>query len=377
MFEPDSPSYTLLAKGLTKGCGFARWEHGTCQAPELLRTPGYPLFLAALASPRFAIVVQAILEAGTVLVVGVAAAAVAGTVAGIVAASIFAFDVPSIANCATILSEPLFTAIVGMAFGWQIVAIFRFPDSKGRTLVSFMVAGLLGMSPLVRPIGVVLIVTVPLLLLPLKQSKSRGIWIAAVLTVIAAAPTFVWSLRNFERRGVFSLSVISQYNLYFYRAGGLLVREKGVDPGLEHAILVSEEPKSCSPEFNDSSPECFKVLERRAFQILRQHPTSLVRDMARRAATILVGPGVEQTKRMVGEGSVAANSGVAGAIVFGLVSLEIALLATTWIGALFAVVKFGLPWRWSHYPLLLPCAAILVLVLAAAGPEGTRAFAWQ
>jgi hypothetical protein len=94
MFEPDSPSYTLLATGLTKGCGFARWEHGTCQAPQLLRTPGYPLFLAALGSLRSAIVVQAILEAGTVLVVGVAAAAVAGTTAGIVAASIFAFDVP-------------------------------------------------------------------------------------------------------------------------------------------------------------------------------------------------------------------------------------------------------------------------------------------
>jgi len=49
-------------------------------------TSGYPLFLAALASLRFAIVVQAILEAGTVLVVGVAAAAVAGTMAVIVAA---------------------------------------------------------------------------------------------------------------------------------------------------------------------------------------------------------------------------------------------------------------------------------------------------
>ncbi len=81
----------------------------------------------------------------------------------IVAASIFAFDVPSIANCATILREPLFTGIVGMAFGWQIVTIFRFPDSKGRTLVSFTVADLLGMSPLMRPIGVV----------PIRYNRER------------------------------------------------------------------------------------------------------------------------------------------------------------------------------------------------------------
>ena len=69
-------------------------------------------------------------QTGTVVVIGVAAAAVAGTLSGIVATSIFAFDVSSIANCVTIMSEPLFTTIVTLAFGLQIVAVFWFADTR-------------------------------------------------------------------------------------------------------------------------------------------------------------------------------------------------------------------------------------------------------
>ena len=43
MLASDSTSYIALAKGLTKGCGFAVWEHGACRMPEIGRTPGYPL----------------------------------------------------------------------------------------------------------------------------------------------------------------------------------------------------------------------------------------------------------------------------------------------------------------------------------------------
>ena len=130
MLTPDSAGYIALAKGLRKGCGFVHWEHGACGAPEIMRAPEYPLFLLAIPSLYSAVVAQAILKTGTVVVIGVAAAAVAGTLSGIVATSIFAFDVSSIANCVTIMSEPLFTTIVTLAFGLQIVAVFWFADTR-------------------------------------------------------------------------------------------------------------------------------------------------------------------------------------------------------------------------------------------------------
>jgi len=370
MLQHDSPSYIMLAKGLTKGCGVAPWKDGTCGTLEMGRTPGYPLFLAVIPSLRFVVVVQAILEAVTVFVVGVAAAAVAGTFSGIVAASIFAFDVVSISNCATIMTEPLFTAIVALAFGLQIVAVFRFADTKTRLIVSFVAAVLIGVSALVRPIGVVLIVTAPLLLLPLQHSKLRSIWIAIVLTMIAAAPTLAWSLRNFEDRGVFSLSLTPLYNLYFYRAASLLAHEKGIQEDQQRALLLRELPKVCSPVFTDSPPACFEVLKRRAFQIIRKHPAELAAIMVRGTAVLMFGPGLEATREMLGEGATeAAKPRPAGKAVFALVIFEFMLLAVTWTGMVFTIVKFGLPWRWSHYPLLLPFAAALLLILATAGPE--------
>ena len=59
-----------------------------------------------------------------------------------------------------------------------------------------MAAGLIGISTLVRPIGVILIVMAPLLLLPSKLGKLRSAWIAIVLTLIAATPTFVWCFQK-------------------------------------------------------------------------------------------------------------------------------------------------------------------------------------
>ena len=316
------------------------------------------------------VVAQAILETGTVVMVGIAAAAVAGTLSGIVAASIFAFDVSSIANCVTIMSEPLFTTIVALAFGLQIVAVFWFADTRKRLIVSFVAAGLIGISTLVRPIGVVLIVMAPLLLLPPKQGKLRSVWIAIFLTVIAATPTFAWCLRNFERRGVFTLSLTPLYNLYFYRVNSLLAQENGIQFDQQEALLLREEPKICSPVFNDSPPACFEVLKRRAFQIVRQHLARLAADMARGTASLMLGPGLEAIKHMLGEGDAnAAKPRPVGKAVFTLVAFQFMLLAVTWTGAVFAIVKCGLPWRWSYYPLLLPSVAALLLILATAGPE--------
>ena len=67
--QPDSVKYIALANGLTAGCGFAQWA-GRCGRAELERTPGYPLFLAASRSLRSSIVAQALLGAGTCLMVG-------------------------------------------------------------------------------------------------------------------------------------------------------------------------------------------------------------------------------------------------------------------------------------------------------------------
>ena len=55
---PDSVGYIQLANGIGAGCGFAREVFGHCSQPELQRTPGYPVFLAAFSTMRAALAVQ-------------------------------------------------------------------------------------------------------------------------------------------------------------------------------------------------------------------------------------------------------------------------------------------------------------------------------
>jgi hypothetical protein len=66
----DSERYIDLAKALKYGCGLARWINGTCGEVETLRTPGYPLFLAAMPNAWVAIAVQGVLGSGVSLLIG-------------------------------------------------------------------------------------------------------------------------------------------------------------------------------------------------------------------------------------------------------------------------------------------------------------------
>src|ERR1700687_6095686 len=68
---PDSVGYVALAHGLLQGCGFAVWTRGTCGPPEVLRTPGYPVFIALLGCNwRAVLFAQAIMGGVLVLALG-------------------------------------------------------------------------------------------------------------------------------------------------------------------------------------------------------------------------------------------------------------------------------------------------------------------
>ena len=63
IFNDDSDYYLELARGFLHGCGFAPFS-GYCGPAEILRTPGYPLFLIPFFSHyRLFVLVQALLGA--------------------------------------------------------------------------------------------------------------------------------------------------------------------------------------------------------------------------------------------------------------------------------------------------------------------------
>ena len=103
----DAIGYVRLAEGLASGCGFAPRFGDSCGPAEVFRTPGYPLFLAALPSLRTALVIQDALGAGVCLLVGLFAWRQWGLIAGLLAELLCGFHIPSIFRGNYVMTEIL------------------------------------------------------------------------------------------------------------------------------------------------------------------------------------------------------------------------------------------------------------------------------
>ena len=207
----DSIGYLALAHGIREGCGFAAMAIG-CGAPEVLRTPGYPLFLVPFLNHyRLAIFVQAVFGAAVCGVVAAFTRRRYGAAAAIVAAAIVALDPPTITVTKELLTEPLFQLLLaGAVFG----------SLCNRALT----AGLLyGAAALVRPVAEPLLVLAPV---PFLLSRR---WIrAAGALCLPLVMLGAWAARNYRVAGVFALTVEGPMNLYSYTVPAVISLVTGV-----------------------------------------------------------------------------------------------------------------------------------------------------
>lgn len=274
----DSARYVELASGLRAGCGFARLDGGVCGPPETLRTPGYPLFLAAFSKPRIVVAAQAVLGAATCLLVGYFTATRWGFAAGAAAEIFLALDIPSIVSGAMVMSDTLFQLLLTLGILLEMLAIdANYPRLRRLCLVT--VAGLsLGAAILVRPIGILL----PFLaLLPFVASTpsrlKAQLHLAVIIIFIPAAVGVGWAARNYYRTGMWTLSTISAYNLYFFRAGGVIWFSEGGDfrqiqKTLERNLDLAP---SQSPRNIDAQMDHLMVA--RSLKIISAHPFQFIR----------------------------------------------------------------------------------------------------
>ncbi len=208
----DSYLYLALARGLRAGCGFAPYV-GRCGAPELMRTPGYPVFLVPfLAHLRLAILMQAALGALVCLIVARFAGRRAGPIAGILAAAIVAVDVPTILNSKELITEALFQAVLTPAI---------FAALEGNP---FLAGAMLGVAAMIRPVAEVL---VPLVAMPFVVKRNwRGA--VAAMSVADSDHLCVGDSQRSRGRRCFTLTVEGPMNLYLYTAPAIIARHDRV-----------------------------------------------------------------------------------------------------------------------------------------------------
>ena len=135
---PDQREYLALATNLLHGEGFFFLDPRFDENVYAYRTPGYPVFLAAVAADvRLARAAQALLDTSTVLAAYLLARRWLGRGAGAVAATFVALNPFLVYFSGLILTETLFTAMLA----WGMVLLVPPPTAPARPRSLTLVAG--------------------------------------------------------------------------------------------------------------------------------------------------------------------------------------------------------------------------------------------
>jgi hypothetical protein len=386
--NPDSGRYIELAQGLRHGCGFARWTNGACDAAvETFRTPGYPLFLAAMPNLRTAVAIQGIAGAGVGLLAGLLVWQCWGFAAGMVAELIVAGDIPSILFGAMISSDGLFQALIttGAIIGLWIIR--RGLNDRMAVAAILTAATIFGAAILVRPIGIVLPIfsAAPSFLLP-RSSWRRVITIALLAFAIPSLFMFGWMLRNEQRTGVWTLSTVGPVNLYFYRAAGVLWYR-----GDKSFPAVQEELRRAiglPPGGNSDAPPALEpALIDRASQIIRNDPAAAIIMTLRCFAWLAIVPERADLNAFLGTNA-GANSYFAATgnvtariqetlrspLLTALVALQFVMMVFVWVGVARAAAGLGHKTALERSMILLPFLFTIAFLGLASGAESVARF---
>jgi hypothetical protein len=218
-FFPDSFTYLAPARNLLHAFAFT-----TADGIETLRTPGYPLLLAAFGLRIVPVIVfQHLLNVALAVAIYLFVMRRLGSRwIAITSAILFAIDTPTLHYANKILTETLFTALLFVVFVLVVYA---------RKLP---LAGLLtGALVLIRPVAIAYFVVVAVSL-AVRRVRLRTIVIYIALALVLPVG---WGMRNLHHTGIFTVSSIGGINLLTYRAAGALAIE---DDGDFDADLADE-----------------------------------------------------------------------------------------------------------------------------------------
>jgi len=218
--NPDTAAYEDLAARILN---FQPYQTSQGAGPggfpsDLQRPPGYPAYLAAISAVahRHSILSRQVLSLTQCVLGALFASLLALLVTelsslniGVAAGLFYALDWSTIVYTPIIVSETLYSIVLGLAILTYALALSR--ESKRLVLL----AGLcLGCAALVKPAAQVLI---PAFLLGWFFTRPRR-WAGLLFLAAYLVCVFPWMVRNDRTYGSFSLSRIDVANLYFYIA---------------------------------------------------------------------------------------------------------------------------------------------------------------
>jgi 4-amino-4-deoxy-L-arabinose transferase-like glycosyltransferase len=281
----DADGYVALATNLLQGHGFSLY-HDAPYHPDSIRTPLYPLFVAAIygvvgPSPHAVALVQAALDAGTAVLVAVTMARLAGREPGIAAGALYALTPSQWRYSAVLLTEIPLAFLLAASMAYMVL-------TRGPLRVGAGMGALAGLAVLCKPNALAL----PLIWAGVAAMRARPAWktilFSCATSAIVLAP---WVARNWHVFGRPMVSTAFENNLVLVSAVATLIDARGEaysvwDPRGEDLFLgvLSETEQRYGFRFANErswSPPEADLHQRQAaavaWEIVRTHPLSALR----------------------------------------------------------------------------------------------------
>lgn len=326
----DSASYMAQAESIAS-TGTARNDRGE---PDTVRTPGYPVFLAAFLAADLgypgAIAAQHLLWVILVAATTFSTFRLSGSVlASVVTGLIMAIDLPALQATNAILTETWATVFV-TATVWQTHRAIRSRDT-GHAVMAGLLAGF---TAFIRPVAMLLGVALAAAVWITGGRECRA-RVAASLIVASLIIPAAWIVRNQRQTGVTVFSSISRINLLMYRAAGTLAIR---DPGsfdanitrrqqeLEVVVCREAEARFRRPCADIPITERASLYSGLAVPILLADPVGVAMQLARAFVMIMFGGGANMMSTLTG---ISESTGRVIALVY---TAPLALLAMAGVG---------------------------------------------
>jgi 4-amino-4-deoxy-L-arabinose transferase-like glycosyltransferase len=244
MMDPigDSQGYVELARALRYGCGFTRMVDGKCGPlpgffrviqgersfdvslfPDIIRTPGYPLFLSLMPNLSTALIAQALLSGLMVFAVCTFILTRWRSEAALISSALIAFDIPSIVYSNQIMSETLFAVLFVLGVISALHTVCGTCNASRIVALLTLASTLFGAATIVRPVGeFALGVPAVIPFMFAEASWVKRIGLVALVILVPALVVGGWSLRNYRVTGVAYFSPVGASDLYYFGAVPIL-----------------------------------------------------------------------------------------------------------------------------------------------------------
>ena len=226
----DTGTYLRPALALLRHGSFSPGEEAVPE-PEINRTPGYPLLVAAAwrllgERPCVPPFLGALLSAGTALVAARLATRLFGGRAGVAAAVLVSCEPGTFLRSLDVLSDTPFT--LALTLFASALAGYATGNGTSPARAGFWLA----LATLVRPLSYYLLPPAALFVLVVARREGRSFRAACGAAAAFLLPALLlvggWEARNLARANAFTLSPIASSELLFYRAAPVLARAEGV-----------------------------------------------------------------------------------------------------------------------------------------------------